>query len=176
MSTSRHLIFSAYRKLNRARIELFRGDAHAMAVTHQTMRGEFERNKYAPTSGPEFETLLSGIDEATMMLKHEIIRGSLNEDTGRYGTYYMRRDQRETSETTRGIPLLIFYRFLFFPFLLLLYMKKKEMKIKREHVAGSAVEGGGIKPEVELITEDTVKRMENPTKVEVCKSSSSGKK
>lgn len=47
-----------------------------------------------------------------------------------------------------------------------------EMKIKREHVQGSA--DGDIKPEVELITEDTVKKMENPGKVEVCKSS--GKK
>lgn len=47
-----------------------------------------------------------------------------------------------------------------------------EMKIKKEHVAGSA--DGTTKPEVELITEDTVKRMENPGKVEVCKSS--GKK
>jgi hypothetical protein len=46
------------------------------------------------------------------------------------------------------------------------------MKIKREHVAGSA--NGQIKPEVELITEDTVRRMENPAKVEVCQSS--GKK
>lgn len=43
------------------------------------------------------------------------------------------------------------------------------MKIKKEHVAGSAE--GETKPEIELITEDTVKRMENPGKVEVCKSS-----
>ena len=50
-----------------------------------------------------------------------------------------------------------------------------EMKIKREHVAGSA--DGNIKPEVELITEDTVKRMENPGMVEVCQSSGkNGKK
>ena len=47
-----------------------------------------------------------------------------------------------------------------------------EMKIKREHVSGSA--DGTTKPEVELITEDTVRRMENPGQVEVCKSS--GKK
>jgi hypothetical protein len=46
------------------------------------------------------------------------------------------------------------------------------MKIKREHVAGSA--DGNNKPEVELITEDTVKQMENPRMVEVCRSS--GKK
>jgi hypothetical protein len=47
-----------------------------------------------------------------------------------------------------------------------------EVKIKREHVQGSA-ENDGIKPQVEPITEDTVRRMENPGKVEVCKSSSS---
>ena len=46
------------------------------------------------------------------------------------------------------------------------------MKIKKEHVAGSA--DGTTKPEVELITEETVKRMENPGTVQVCKSS--GKK
>ena len=31
---------------------------------------------------------------------------------------------------------------------------------------------GEIKPEIEPITEDTVRRMENPGQVEVCKSSS----
>jgi len=43
------------------------------------------------------------------------------------------------------------------------------MKIKREHVQGS--DNDDVKPEVELITEDTVKRMENPEQVQVCKSS-----
>jgi len=57
-----------------------------MAVTHQQMRAEFERNKNVPTSGPEFEAMVAGIDEATDMLVHEIIRGNLNEETGRYGT------------------------------------------------------------------------------------------
>ena len=85
MSASRNLVLSAFRKLNRARIDLFQGDAHAMAVTYQQMRGEFERNRSAPTSGPEFEALVAGIEEATIMLKHEIIRGKLNDDTGRYG-------------------------------------------------------------------------------------------
>lgn len=45
-----------------------------------------------------------------------------------------------------------------------------EVKIKREHVQGSA--SGEVKPEIEPITEETVRRMENPDKVEVCKSSS----
>ena len=85
MSASRSVVLSAFRKLNRARIDLFQGDSHAMAVTYQQMRGEFERNRSAPTSGPEFEALVAGIEEATIMLKHEIIRGKLNDDTGRYG-------------------------------------------------------------------------------------------
>jgi len=93
------------------------------------MKNEFLKNKGMATSGPEFEALVAGIDEATNMLKHEIIRGDLNEDTGRY-----------------------------------------DVKIKREHVQGSA--SGEIKPEVEPITEETVKRMENPGHVEVCKSAS----
>lgn len=38
---------------------------------------------------------------------------------------------------------------------------------------GSNDPSGTIKPEIEPITEDTVRRMENPGSVEVCKSSSS---
>jgi hypothetical protein len=45
----------------------------------------------------------------------------------------------------------------------------EEVKIKREHVRGS--DTGETKPQVEPITEETVKRMENPGAVEVCKSS-----
>lgn len=90
MSATRSRVLSSFRKLNRARIDLFQDDAHAMSVTHQQMRAEFERNKLAPTSGPEFEALVAGIDEATSMLKHEIIRGNLNEGTGRYGTFQCR--------------------------------------------------------------------------------------
>ena len=87
MSASRSRVLSAFRRLNRARIQLFQGDEHAMAVTHQQMRAEFERNRHVPTTGPEFEAMLAGIDEAATMLKHEIIRGELNNDTGRYRTY-----------------------------------------------------------------------------------------
>lgn len=86
MSASRSRVLSAFRRLNRARMELFQGDDHAMTVTHQQMRAEFQRNKHVPTSGPEFEAMVNGIDEAATMLKHEIIRGKLNEQTGRYGT------------------------------------------------------------------------------------------
>ena len=56
-----------------------------MQVSRLQMRAEFERNKGVATSGPEFETLVAGIDEAANMLKHEIVRGDLNAETGRYG-------------------------------------------------------------------------------------------
>ena len=51
-----------------------------------------------------------------------------------------------------------------------------DVKIEREHVQGSNDPSGTIKPEIEPITEDTVRRMENPGSVEVCKSSSSNNK
>ena len=85
---ARSRVLAGFRKLNRARIQLFKGDAHAMAVTHQQMRAEFERNKNVAISGPEFEAMVAGIDEAANMLIHEIIRGNLNEETGRYGAFY----------------------------------------------------------------------------------------
>lgn len=87
MSAARLRVFAGFRRLNRARIQLFTGDDYAMQVSRMQMRAEFERNKGVATSGPEFETLLAGIDEAAVMLRHEIVRGDLNEDTGRYGTY-----------------------------------------------------------------------------------------
>ena len=52
------------------------------------MRAQFDANRSVPTSGPVFEELVKGMDEATHMLKHEIVRGDLNEDTGRYGRFH----------------------------------------------------------------------------------------
>jgi len=129
---SRARVLAGFRRLNRARQQLFRGDDHAMRESRIQLRAQIEANRSAPTSGPIFEELVRGLDEATHMLKHEIVRGDLNEETGRY-----------------------------------------DVKIKREHVQGSA--SGDIKPEIEPITEDTVQRMENPGSVQVCKSSASAK-
>ena len=129
-NTARARVLAGYRNLTRARRDLFKGDAFAYQESGRQLREQFEINKNVPTSGPAFEALLQGMDEATHMLRHEIVRGDLNEDTGRY-----------------------------------------EVKIKREHVQGSA-EDDSIKPQVEPITQDTVRRMENPGQVEVCKSSS----
>lgn len=85
MSVARSQVIAGFRRLNRARIQLFTGDDHAMQVSRMQMRAEFERNKGVATSGPDFEALVAGIDEAATMLRHEIVRGDLNDDTGRYG-------------------------------------------------------------------------------------------
>eukprot|EP00536_Pseudo-nitzschia_multiseries_P003394 jgi/Psemu1/295203/fgenesh1_pm.52_\ len=127
---SRARVLAGFRRLNRARIQLFRGDDRAMKESRIQLRAQMESNRFAPTSGPAFEELVKGMDEAAHMLRHEIVRGDLNEETGRY-----------------------------------------DVKIKREHVQGSDDPSGNIKPEIEPITEDTVRRMENPGSVEVCKSS-----
>jgi len=130
---SRARVFAGFRRLNRARKQIFRGDEHAMKESRAQLRGQIEANAHKPTSGPVFDELVNGMDEATHMLKHEIIRGDLNEQTGRY-----------------------------------------DVKIQREHVQGSDDVSGTIKPEIEPITDDLVRRMErNPGSVEVCKNSSS---
>lgn len=130
-AVSRARVLAGFRRLNRARVQLFRGDDHAMKETKKQLREQIRINQSAPTSGPAFEELLNGMDEATHMLKHEIVRGSYNDQTGRY-----------------------------------------DVKIEREHVQGSSDPSGKIKPEIEPITENLVKRMENSGSVEVSKSSS----
>jgi len=130
-ATSRVRVLAGFRRLNRARIQLFQGDDHAMKVSRTELRAQMEANRSVPASGPVFEELVKGMEEAIHMLGHEIVRGNLNQDTGRY-----------------------------------------DVKIKREHVKGSDDLSGNIKPEIEPITEETVRRMENPGVVEVCKSKS----
>ena len=85
MSSSRARVLAGFRRLNRARIALFQGDEVAMKVTRQELRAAFAQHKTSPSSGPMFEELVAGIDEATDMLRHEVVRGDLNPTTGRYG-------------------------------------------------------------------------------------------
>ena len=58
-----------------------------MSESRIQMRAQFDANRSVPTSGPLFEELVKGMDEAAHMLTHEIVRGDLNEETGRYGRY-----------------------------------------------------------------------------------------
>ena len=86
-SAARARVLAGYRRLNRARFQLFQGDAHAVEVSRQQMRAEFKKNMGVPASGPQWEIMVAGIDEAADMLKHEIIRGELNDQSGRYRKY-----------------------------------------------------------------------------------------
>lgn len=86
-SIPRARVLAGFRRLNRARIQIFRGDDHAMVESRKQLRDQIMANRSVPTSGPVFEELVNGLDEATQMLTHEIVRGDLNEETGRYSTY-----------------------------------------------------------------------------------------
>ena len=80
-------VFSAYRRLFRARKDLFLGDVQAMAESRIAIKAEFVKNRAAPTSGDHFEGLLSMVDEAVDMLTHGIVRGDLNQKSGNYGAF-----------------------------------------------------------------------------------------
>jgi hypothetical protein len=86
-NAARSRVLAGYRNLTRARRELFKGDNFAYKESGRQLREQFEINKNVPQSGPVFEALLEGMDEAAHMLRHEIVRGDLNEDTGRYGEW-----------------------------------------------------------------------------------------
>lgn len=85
--SARSRVFSAYRRIFRARKVLFQGDHQAMKESRGAIKSEFLKNKNAPTSGEHFERLLLMVDEAVDMLHHGIVRGDLNPDSGHYGEY-----------------------------------------------------------------------------------------
>lgn len=88
MSAARSRVLSAYRRLFRARKQLFQGDTQAMQQSRIAIKSEFIKNKdVAPTSGDHFEGLLSMVDEAEDMLLHGIVQGRLNQTSGHYGTF-----------------------------------------------------------------------------------------
>ena len=87
-SSSRSRVFSAYRRLFRARKELFAGDVQAMQESRFAIKEQFVANRSAPTAGEHFEGLISMVDEAVDMLRHGIVRGDLNAESGNYGAFF----------------------------------------------------------------------------------------
>jgi complex III assembly factor LYRM7 len=79
-ASSRSRVFSAYRRLFRARAKLFQGDQEAIQESGRAIRQQFMQNKAAPTSGEHFEGLLSMVDEAEDMLLTGFVQGKLNDD------------------------------------------------------------------------------------------------
>mmetsp|Transcript_7284 Transcript_7284/g.10884 ORF Transcript_7284/g.10884 Transcript_7284/m.10884 type:complete len:128 (-) Transcript_7284:326-709(-) len=71
---------SAYRRLFRARQQLFRGDALALVKSRQELRNEFIKNKFV-TNPEELNELFVGVDEVEDMMLHGIMQGKVNEQT-----------------------------------------------------------------------------------------------
>lgn len=86
MNSARSRVLAGYRRLFRARKELFEGDDRALRESRVAIRSEFDKNRSAANDGPHFEGLLTMIDEAEDMLRTGFARGELNPKTGRYRT------------------------------------------------------------------------------------------
>jgi hypothetical protein len=88
-SSQRAQVFSAYRRLYRARSFLFKGDDRAMRESRVAARAEFLKHNgdaaRIATDPVHFAGLLGMVDEAVDMLRHGIVRGNLNPKTGHYG-------------------------------------------------------------------------------------------
>ena len=71
---------SGYRRLFRARRQLFAGDHRALIESRLAIRAEFDRNRNVVGPPDHIESLLAMIDDAEDMLLHGIVRGELNTD------------------------------------------------------------------------------------------------
>lgn len=77
-------VLAGYRRLLRARQQLFQGDTTALGASRLAIRDEFLKNQTAPTDGDHFEGLLTMVDEAEDMLRHQIVQGVLHPESGNY--------------------------------------------------------------------------------------------
>ena len=82
-SSTASRVFSGYRRLFRARKQLFGRDEHAMNESRIAIRAQFESNRSA-VGDQHIEGLLSMVDEAEDMLLNGIVQGELNQETGNY--------------------------------------------------------------------------------------------
>lgn len=82
--TTKVRVLSGYRRLFRARKNLFGGDDRAMQESRVSIKTEFM--KHPTATGVHLEGLLTMIDEAEDMLRNHIVRGELNQETGNYRT------------------------------------------------------------------------------------------
>ena len=71
---------SAYRRLFRARQQLFQGDALALVKSGGELRNEFIKNKYV-SNPEELNELFVGVDEVEDMMLHGIMQGKVNKQT-----------------------------------------------------------------------------------------------
>ena len=101
--SARARVFAGYRRLFRARKNLFKRDEEALRESRVAIKAEFLKNKAVATEGTHFEGLLTMIDEAEEMLRHGIVQGSLNDNTGHYGKRHHRLHYYEFEYCTANI-------------------------------------------------------------------------
>mmetsp|Transcript_23432 Transcript_23432/g.47340 ORF Transcript_23432/g.47340 Transcript_23432/m.47340 type:complete len:102 (+) Transcript_23432:42-347(+) len=77
----------AFRRLMRARELAFKGDTEMLRESRNAARVEFLKNKQVESSAI-LDELLQGCEEATVMLKHQIVQGVRKGD----GEYAMNLD------------------------------------------------------------------------------------
>ena len=77
-STTALRALSGYRRLFRARKQLFAGDTRALTESRFAIRAEFDKNRNVTGPPEHLEGLLSMIDDAEDMMLHGIVRGELN--------------------------------------------------------------------------------------------------
>lgn len=65
---------------------MFLGDSEAMRESRKLMRSEYlKHGDSVITDAAHFQGLLGMADEAADMLRHSIVRGNLNQQSGHYG-------------------------------------------------------------------------------------------
>uniref|UniRef100_A0A7R9U0F6 Complex 1 LYR protein domain-containing protein n=1 Tax=Pinguiococcus pyrenoidosus TaxID=172671 RepID=A0A7R9U0F6_9STRA len=82
MAATRQRVLSGFRRLLRARKDLFRNDEQALVASQQELRLHFQHNRHE-TDPAKIQDMLRGIDEAEDMLRNHFVQGQLTEQ----GTY-----------------------------------------------------------------------------------------
>ena len=77
-SSTAQRALSGYRRLFRARRQLFAGDTHALTQSKLAIRSEFNKHRHVTGPPEQIESLLKMIDDAEDMLLHGIVRGEYN--------------------------------------------------------------------------------------------------
>ncbi|CAM9527474.1 unnamed protein product [Phaeothamnion confervicola] len=78
MTATRLQVVAGFRRLMRARVELFAGDDFAMEASRVQLKAEFR--KYRDVTDPKkLATLIKGITEVEEMMAYNVVQSRLNE-------------------------------------------------------------------------------------------------
>ena len=145
-----------------------------MTKSRDAVRVEYlKHGTHNITDEPHFQSLLGMADEAADMLRHSIIQGRLNSNTGHYGKL-VAIISADLRTTLHGIYLhiddILVTQTTIFPFL------STEVKVNENHIAKHTGVLGQQPPLVQPITNEVVEEMENkpPTKVKIETTKASG--